>query len=63
MQMIIRHPRHPNHFSQNADSILRTFPEQFVLVHIIQAEMSTVVCYSSFMIKKSQFYEDESFAL
>ena len=30
--MIIRHPRHPNHLSQDLDSISRTFLEQFVLV-------------------------------
>ena len=30
--MIIRHPRHPNHLSQDPDSILQTFLEQFVLV-------------------------------
>ena len=33
--MIIRHPCHPNHLSKDQDSILRTFLEQFVLVHFI----------------------------
>ena len=32
MQMIVCHPRHPNHLSQDPDSISRTFLEQFVLV-------------------------------
>ena len=32
LQMIIRHPRHPNHLSQDLDSISRTFLEQFALV-------------------------------
>ena len=30
--MIIRRPRHPNHLSQDPDSISQTFLEQFVLV-------------------------------
>ena len=30
--MIICYPRHPNHLSQDLDSILRTFLEQFALV-------------------------------
>ena len=29
-----RHPRHPNHLSQDKDSLSRTFLEQFALVHI-----------------------------
>ena len=53
--MIICHPCHPSQLCQDPDSISRTVPEQFVLVHIIQAEMSTVVCYSSFIIKKINF--------
>ena len=32
LQMIISHPRHPNHLSQDLDSISRTFLEQFALV-------------------------------
>ena len=32
VQMIIHHPRHPNHLSQDLDSISRTFLEQFALV-------------------------------
>ena len=32
LQMIICHPRHPNHLSQDPDSILRTFLEKLVLV-------------------------------
>ena len=35
LQMIIRHPRHPNHLSQDLNSISRTFLEQFALVSII----------------------------
>ena len=31
-QMIFRHPSHPNHLSQDLDSILRTFLERFALV-------------------------------
>ena len=30
--MIIRHPQHPNHLSQDLDSISRTFLEHFALV-------------------------------
>ena len=32
LQMIIRHPSHHNHLSQDLDSISRTFLEQFALV-------------------------------
>ena len=37
LQMIIRHPCHPNHLSQDPDSISRTFLEQFVLVSCIRS--------------------------
>ena len=37
--MIIRQPRHPNHLSQDPDSISLTFLEQFVLVHFILLEV------------------------
>ena len=32
LQMVIPHPRHPNHLSQDRDSISRTFLEQFAHV-------------------------------
>ena len=35
LQMITRHPRHPNHLSQDPDLISQTFLEQFVLVYLI----------------------------
>ena len=39
--MITHNPRHPNHLSQDPDSILRTFLEQFVLVCIfLQIEVA-----------------------
>ena len=48
MQMIILHPRHPNHLSKDPDSISRTLLEQFAFVdelykgikslHYIQAQ-------------------------
>ena len=35
LQIIIWHPHHPNHLSQDLNSISRTFLEQFALVSII----------------------------
>ena len=41
LQMIIRHPRHPNHLSQDPDSISRTFLEQFAPVLFTPSLLST----------------------
>ena len=44
LQMIICHPRHPNHLSQDPDSISRTFLEQFALV-LFLTEIKDQCCY------------------
>ena len=43
LQMIIRHPRRPNHLSQDPDSISRTFLEQFALVYRVQGNFLTLL--------------------
>ena len=45
-QMIIRHPHHPIHLSQDLDSISRTFLEQFALV-CFQVRCMSPACFSS----------------
>ena len=52
LQMIICHPRHPNHLSQDLNSILWTFLEQFAVVFLfLLCSFSPLrIEYSSFLL-------------
>ena len=50
LQMIICHPRHPNHLSQDLNSISRTFLEQFALVISIWSDLFSQFSFSHLRI-------------